>query len=156
LESIEKKVWDVNILAIYLVEDHPGNKYVSPVVKEGLKGAYIPVLIDILPIRAYWILERKWGIDPLKASHVIKDFLKKYDTPQLIPLKKETILKAFELAKKLNHDVYNCLYLAFARQVNAKTIITTDTDFENLCKAVDLKYENPVPRNILRMFKSYK
>ena len=54
----EKKVLDVNILAIFLVKDHPGNKYVSAVVEEGLRGAFIPIVMDILPVRAYWIMKK--------------------------------------------------------------------------------------------------
>ena len=60
---IKKKVWDVNVLAIYLVEDHPGHSCVAPVVERELRGEYIPVILDILPVRVYWVMERKWGID---------------------------------------------------------------------------------------------
>ncbi|MCD6510736.1 MAG: type II toxin-antitoxin system VapC family toxin [Thermoprotei archaeon] len=156
LENIEKKIWDVNVLAIFLVEDHPGNKYVSPTVEEGLRGAYIPILLDILPIRAYWILEKKWGINKKEAALAILDFLKKYDTPQFVPIRKEMILEAFKLSKELKHDVYDCIYLALAKQEKASTIITTDTDFEKLCQRTGLKYENPVPLEILKQFQCYK
>lgn len=155
-ESIERKVWDVNILAIFLVEDHPGNKYVSPVVKEGLKGAYVPILLDILPIRAYWILERKWGVGRKDAATAVLDFLRKYDIPQLTPLKKETVLEAFRLAEELNHDVYDCAYLALAKQAKAIAIVTTDTDFEKLCERAGLSYENPIPLDVLKRFQSYR
>ncbi len=57
-----KKVLDVNILAIFLVKDHPGNRYVSSVVEEGLRGAFIPLVMDILPVRSYWIMTKKWGV----------------------------------------------------------------------------------------------
>jgi len=154
--NIEKKVWDVNILAIFLVEDHPGNKYVSPIVEDGLKGSYIPILLDFLPIRVYWILERKWKISKEDAFLAVTKFLKSYDMPRLVSLKKDTILRAFKLAKELNHDVYDCIYLALAEQEKASTIITTDTDFEKLCETIGLKYENPVPMNVLKSFKSYK
>ena len=43
------------ILAIFLVEDHPGHDYVAPIVEAGLRGDYVPVMLDITPIRAYWI-----------------------------------------------------------------------------------------------------
>ena len=78
LANIERKVWDVNILAIYLVEDHPGNKYVTPIVDDGLRGVYIPILMDILPIRAYWIMERIWKINRDEAAEAIIDFLNKH------------------------------------------------------------------------------
>jgi len=153
--EIKKKVWDVNILAIYLVEDHPGNEYVSPIVEEGLRGEYIPILPDILPIRAYLILERKWNINKKEAMSVILEFLKKYDTPRYVSITKETLLRAFELSEKLKHDVYDCVYLALAEQERASAIITTDTDFEELCRRVGLEYENPVPLNVLKKFHRY-
>jgi len=155
-ENIERKIWDVNILAIFLVEAHPGHEYVSSIVEEGLRRAYIPILLDILPIRAYWILERKWGISKKEAEKAISDFLKKYNTPVYVPVKKETILEAFKLSKQLKHDVYDCIYLALAKQENTSTIITTDTDFQKLCQKTELKYENPIPPKILKRFQSYK
>ncbi len=54
----------------------------------------------------------------------------------------------------MRHDVYDCTYLAFAEQVGATTIITTDTDFKKLSGAVNIKYENLVPREVLKRFKS--
>jgi len=155
LGRVEKKVWDVNVLAIYLVEDHPGNEYVSEVVDRGLRGEYIPVLLDILPVRAFWIMERKWGIDRREAARSVIDFLRKYDVPQLVPLRRETILRAFELAEELNHDVYDCVYLALALQEGAVAIVTTDTDFERLCEAIGIRYENPVPLEVLKKFAGY-
>ena len=152
---MRKKVWDVNILAIFLVEDHPGHDYIAPVVESSLRGEYIPVMLDITPIRAYWIMERKWGIDREEASRAIIEFVRRYDTPLYVPLKKETILRSFELARSLKHDVYNCIYLALALQEGASSIITTDTDFERLCRAVGIRYENPVPAEVLRKFGAY-
>jgi predicted nucleic acid-binding protein len=153
LVNKDRKVWDVNILAIFLVEDHPGNKYISPIVEEGLKGAYTPILLDILPIRAYWIMEKRWECDKVESAQAIIDFLRKYERPVYVQLKKETIMRSFELANKLKHDVYDCVYLALAFQENASSIITTDTDFERLCREVGLKYVNPVPEKILTKFK---
>jgi len=156
LENIEKKVWDVNILAIYLVRDHPGNKYVTPIIESGLKGEYIPVLIDILPIRAYWIMEKKWKIEKGEAEASIRDFLEKYDNLLITKLTKETILNAFKLSKELRHDIYDTVYVSVAKSTNATTIITTDTDFKKLCKKTNLKYLNPIPPKILKKFKNYK
>ena len=44
LASRAKRVIDVNALAIFLVEDHPGNQYMTSTIEEGLRGAYIPVV----------------------------------------------------------------------------------------------------------------
>lgn len=148
----EKRVLDVNALAIFLVKDHPGNMFVSPVVEEGLKGAYIPILIDILPIRAYWIMTKKWGCHQTESAKAIEHFIRAYDRVCYAGLQKETIVKSFELAEKLKHDVFDCAYLAFALQERAKGIVTTDTDFEGICRQVGLEYVNPVPKNVLKRF----
>lgn len=149
----EKKVLDVNALAIFLVDDHPGNKYVSPVVEEGLRGAYIPLVMDILPVRAYWVMTRRWRCSEKESAEAILHFVKAYDRPQYPSLKKETMVESFKLAEELKHDVFDCVYLAFALQEGANAIITTDTDFERLCRRVKLEYLNPVPMEVLRRFK---
>lgn len=149
----EKKVLDVNALAIFLVNDHPGNKYVFPIVEEGLRGAYIPIIMDILPVRAYWIMARRWKCSEKESTEAILHFIKAYDRPQYPSLKKETMVESFKLAEELKHDVFDCVYLAFALQEDANAIITTDTDFERLCKRVGLEYNNPVPSEVLKRFK---
>lgn len=153
--SSEKRVLDINILAIFLVKDHPGNKHVSPIVEEGLRGAYTPLIMDILPIRAYWVMTKKWGCDQGESVKAVKHFIKEYDRPQYYRLHKETIIRSFELAEELKHDVYDCVYIAAALQENASAIITTDTNFEKLCKHMRLKYINPVPTEVLKHFKEW-
>jgi predicted nucleic acid-binding protein len=149
----QKLVFDVNALAIFLVKDHPGCKYVSPIVEKGLRGVYTPAVMDILPMRAYWIMTRKWGCPEKESSAAIKYFITEYDKPSYTSLKKETIVNGFKLAEKLNHDPFDCLYLAYAQQENAKGILSTDTDFEKLCNQIGLEYINPVPKEVLKQFK---
>jgi len=149
----ERRVLDVNVLAIFLVRDHPGNEYVSSVVEGGLRGAYIPLVMDILPVRAYWVMTRRWRCPEEESAEAIKHFIKAYDRPQYPSLKKEAVLESFRMAEELRHDVFDCVYLAFALQEQAGAIITTDTDFERLCKHVGLQYINPVPLEVLRHFK---
>ncbi|MGQ4834465.1 MAG: type II toxin-antitoxin system VapC family toxin [Candidatus Asgardarchaeia archaeon] len=157
MESIEKKILDINVFAIFFVEDHPGHKYVYPKIFDGLKGKYIPVIIDILPIRAYWILERKWGIERELARSAIFHFLKSYSEKyELICITNDLLTRAFELSKKLNHDPYDTIYLSAALSVNATAIITTDKDFKRLCKMTGIKYENPVPEDVLKKFYLFK
>jgi len=156
LASKERRVLDVNTLAIFLVEDHPGNQYVSPVLEEGLRGAYIPLVMDILPIRAYLVMTKKWECSEEESAKAVKHFIKEYDRPEYFCLHKQAIMRSFELAEELNHDVYDCVYVAAALQENASTIITTDTDFEKLCKRTRLRYINPVPAKVLKQFKEWK
>jgi predicted nucleic acid-binding protein len=152
----DRRVLDVNVLAIYLVRDHPGNEYVSPVVEDGLCGVYTPLVMDILPIRAYWIMTEKWGCDKRESAKAVKYFLENYDRPQYYCLQRQTIARSFELAEELKHDVYDCVYLTAAMQEDASAIITTDIDFQKLCRQLNLKYINPIPKEVLKRFKEWK
>lgn len=152
-DFVEKRVFDLSVLAVYLVKGHPGYERVFPVVSEGLMGAYIPVIPDFLPTRAYWIMTRRWGLPEDECAASIEEFLKTYMTPCYPGLSRETILKGFQLAGELRHDVFDCMYLALALQEKAAGIVTTDTDFEKLCKHVGLGYYNPVPKEVLKRFK---
>ena len=150
---MEKQVFDLNILAIYLVKGHPGFDCVSPVVEQGLRGAYIPLIMDFLPMRAFWIMTRRWGLPEKECSISIEHFINNYDMPRYPALSRETMLRGFQLAEDFKHDVFDCMYLALALQEKAAGIVTTDTDFEKLCNKAGLKYINPVPREVLRRFK---
>ena len=152
-KGVEKRVFDVNVLAIFLVRGHPGCGYVSPVVEAGLRGAYVPLVMDILPVRAYWVMTRRWGLPERESALAIEHFVKTYDVPRYPSLARETVLEGFRLAEELKHDVFDCMYVAFALQEEAKGIVTTDTDFERLCKHVGLDYVNPVPKEVLKRFK---
>ena len=150
---VEKRVFDLNILAVFLVKGHPGFEYVSPLVEDGLKGAYIPLIMDFLPMRAHWIMTKRWGLPEKSCAASIAYFLQTYDSPRYPSLTKETILEGFRLAQDLKHDVFDCMYLALALQEKAAAVVTTDADFERLCSRVGLKYINPVPKNVLKLFK---
>ena len=150
---VEKRVFDLNILAIYLVKGHPGFDCVSPVVEQGLRGAYIPLIMDFLPMRAFWIMTKRWGLPEKECSGSIEHFLNNYDMPLYPALSRETMLMGFKLAQDFKHDVFDCMYLAFALQEKAAAIITTDSDFEKLCNRLGLKYINPVPKEVLKRFK---
>jgi len=150
---VEKRVFDVNVLAVFLVKDHPGCEFVSPVVEAGLRGAYVPLLLDVSPVRTFWIMTRRWGLPERESALAIENFVKTYDMLRYVGLSRESILEGFRLAGKLRHDVYDCMYLALALQEKARGIVTTDTDFERLCKQTGLDYVNPVPREVLERFK---
>jgi predicted nucleic acid-binding protein len=150
---LEKRVFDLNILAIYLVKGHPGFECVSPIVEQGLRGAYIPLIMDFLPMRAYWIMTKRWGLPEKNCRTSIEHFLNTYDVPRYLCLSRETIVRGFQLAEDLKHDVFDCMYLALALQEKATGIVTTDTDFEKLCSPLGLEYINPVPREVLKRFK---
>lgn len=50
---------DVNVLVIFPVKNHLGNRYVSSVVEEGFRGAYVPLVMDVVTVRAFWIMTRR-------------------------------------------------------------------------------------------------
>ncbi|MDI6690528.1 MAG: PIN domain-containing protein [Candidatus Bathyarchaeota archaeon] len=151
----DRRILDVNVLAIYLVSDHPGNEHVSSIMEEGLSGVYTPLIMNILPIRTYWIMTEKWGCDKAESAKAVKYFVENYDRPHYYCLQRQTLTRSFELAEKLNHDIYDCVYLAAAIQENASAIITTDTNFQKLCKRVNLEYINPIPKEVLKRFKKW-
>lgn len=153
--DVDRRILDVNTLAIFFVEDHPGHRYVSPVVEDGLVGRYVPLILDILPLRAYWIMTAKWGCSKDDSANAITHFLEVYERPEYPVLQKVSVQESFRLAKELRHDVFDCAYLALARQESAKSIITTDTDFQRLCRRLKLEYQNPVPESVLRQFKAW-
>lgn len=147
---------DVNIFSIFLVKDHPANACVSEVMEQGVHGAFTPLVLDYLPIRAFWLMTSTWGCDKKASSRAILHFVKTYDRPQYFCLRKESISRSFELAQELRHDLYDCTYLAAALQEKANAILTTDTDFKRLCSRVNLEYVNPVPKKMLQKFGAWK
>jgi len=150
-----KYVIDINIMAIYLVENHPGYPYVSELIDSMISQGTKLILFDFLPFRVYWIMTSKWKIPKNEAADSISSFLN-IPNVSLICLETRDILHAFKLAKELHHDVYDIVYLVLVEKTSANGIITTDTDFKTLCEKIGIEYINPVPKNILKKFSSYK
>jgi len=148
------KLIDLNILAIFLVEDHPGHPYVDRAVSSGLAGEYRLLVPDQLPLRARWILTNRWGIDRLEADRALEDFLQ-HRRVRYLGASRTTLQRAFELSKTLRHDVYDTFYIALAMEYGASAVLTTDRDFRALCRKVHLEYENPVPDEVLRRFEAF-
>jgi predicted nucleic acid-binding protein len=98
-------------------------------------------------------MTRQWGCPEEESAEAVSHFVREYDRVRYSCLRRETIVESFGLAERLGHDVFDCVYLAFALQENAKGIVTTDTDFEKLCEKVGLEYVNPVPKEVLKRFK---
>ena len=156
MANSDKTLVDVNTLSIFLVEDHPGHSFVAPELEKGLKGQFVPLLLDILPIRAYWIMTRKWGCDKNQSEKAIRHFLDSYHTVEYVPVEKRIVHHAFDLARELHHDVFDTVYLSAAIHNKANAIMTTDTGFQGLCQRKSLRYVNPVPRSVLEKFAGWK
>jgi predicted nucleic acid-binding protein len=149
---MEKKVIDINCFSIYFVKNHPGFDHVKTAIDECLRGDFKLIVPEILPFRAFWVLTTKWGIPKDIAKTVIHEFVRNYSVPVYVGLTREGILQSLEYATMLKHDIYDCYYLALAKQEEAIAILTTDTDFQDLCEKVGLTYENPVPLDVLKEF----
>jgi len=146
---------DINAVAIYLVENHPGNKYISKVIDKFIVKGVELILFDFLPLRVYWILTSKWGVNKSDAMESILSFLK-LPNVKLYHVDKKDIEEAFNLANKIKHDVFDIVYAIIALKSGSSGIVTTDTDFEKICKFLNLEYINPVPLEALKKFKAFK
>ena len=145
------KLIDVDVLAIFLVEDHPGHRYVDPVVSAGLAGGYRLLVPGDLPLQARWLLTAEWGVPAAEADRAIEDFLEQRRVRYVSP-DRGTLQAAFALARRLRCDVADAAYLALARAHGASAFVTTDAGLRTLCEKAGIAYENPIPRAVLAEF----
>lgn len=141
---------DVNALAIYLVEDHPGHPYIEKELEPGLEGKRELLIFDYLPLRVHWVLTSKWRLPEAATRQAISSFLEQPVT--MISGDAETTKVTYRIAEEKRHDVFDCFYIALARKEGAHKLLTTDTDFRRLCQGEQFEYLNPVPRRVLAAF----
>lgn len=142
---------DLNSLAIQLVDDHPGHPYVAEELVPALTGDDTLLMFGYLPLRIQWVLE-DLEFDTVDARNAVSSLVQ-YPM-EFVDVDDETILSAYECSAEKNHDVYDCFYVALARQANADVLLTTDRDFEALCESEYFEYVNPVPEEVLKNFHS--
>jgi hypothetical protein len=147
--SSRRTLPDLNALSIQLIDDHPGHPYVAEELVPALTGEDTMLAFGYLPMRVQWILE-DIGFDTVEARNAVSSLLQ-YPM-EFVDADDETARIAYEISAEKNHDVYDCFYLALARQSNADELVTTDRDFERLCENEDFEYVNPVPEGILEDF----
>jgi PIN domain. len=140
---------DLNALAIQLIDDHPGHPYVADELVPALRGSETLLVFGYLPLRVQWLLE-DLDFETVEARNAVNSLLG-YPI-EFIDSDEATVRAAYEISAEKNHDVYDCFYLALARQVEADRLITTDRDFEELCAAEPFEYVNPVPESVLTEF----
>lgn len=145
----ERVLADLNAAAIRLVDDHPGHPYIAEALDSAITGADTFLTFGYLPLRIQWILE-DLGFEPVDARNAVTSFLQQ--PLEFVPIDADTVLDAYEVSAAKNHDVYDCFYIALARQADADAIVTTDRDFEALCADEPFKYVNPVPDEVLDRF----
>ncbi|MFC6757547.1 MULTISPECIES: type II toxin-antitoxin system VapC family toxin [Haloarcula] len=142
---------DINALSIQLVDDHPGHEYVASELVPALEGERTLLMFGYLPLRVQWVLE-DIGFETVEARNAVSSLLQ-YPM-ESTTVDTQTVLDAYEISAEKNHDVYDCFYIALARQSEADRVVTTDRDFERLCADESFEYVNPVPEAVLSEFHS--
>ncbi|MCL9814642.1 type II toxin-antitoxin system VapC family toxin [Natranaeroarchaeum aerophilus] len=140
---------DVNALSIQLIDDHPGHPYVAERLVPALHGEETLLLFGYLSLRVQWVLE-DLGLSTVDARNAVSSLLQ-YPV-ECVDSTPDIVLDAYEISAEKNHDVYDCFYIALARQADADEIVTTDRDFEALCDDETFEYTNPVPEDVLSEF----
>lgn len=147
--TTQRVLTDLNVLAIQLVEDHPGHSYVAEELVPTLQGQHQLLLFGYLPLRVQWVLE-DMGFETVAARNAVSSLLQ-YPM-EFLDVDGETVRSAYEISAEKNHDVYDCFYLALAREAEADRLVTTDRDFDTLCSSEPFEYVNPVPDDVLEQF----
>ena len=140
---------DINALSIQLIDDHPGHPYITETLGPALRGEETLCLFGYLPLRVQWVLE-DLGFETVVARNAISSLLA--HPMEFLDSDAQTVLDAYEISAAKNHDVYDCFYIALAREADVDRIVTTDRDFEQLCQNEPFVYDNPVPESVLEEF----
>jgi predicted nucleic acid-binding protein len=134
---------DVNILAIGLTDDHPAYDDVYPWIEETLDGPNVLLVLDYYPLRAQFIMTRRFGVEPVAARNAVQSLVR--SPARVVGATDTTVLDAYDISAEKNHDVYDSFLLALAWSYDADYLLTTDTDFGELCETDDVTYQNPIP-----------
>lgn len=140
---------DINALAIQLIDDHPGHRYVDEQLAPALQGDHTLLMFGYLPLRVQWVLE-DLGFPTIQARNAVTSLLQ-YPM-ESAGVEPDTLLDAYDISAEKNHDVYDCFYIAIAREASVDRLVTTDRDFEELCESEPFEYTNPVPEEVLSEF----
>lgn len=134
---------DVNVLAIGLTDDHPAYDDVHPWIQDALDGPNTLLVFDYYPLRAQYLMTQSFGVDTVDARNAIQSLVQ--SPARVVSATEATILAAYDISADTNHDVYDSFIVALARSYEADYLITTDTDFDELCDGEDVNYVNPIP-----------
>jgi predicted nucleic acid-binding protein len=134
---------DVNVLAIGLTDDHPAYDDVSPWIHNALDGPNVLLLFNYYPLRAQYLMTNSFGVNTVDARNAIQSLVQ--SPARIVGATDTTILDAYAISAEKNHDVYDSFLLALAHSYDADYLLTTDTDFEDLCEGENVNYANPIP-----------
>lgn len=134
---------DVNVLAIGLTDDHPAYEDVSPWIRDALDGPNVLLVFDYYPFRAQYLMTNQFGVDTVAARNAVQSLVR--SPARIVGATETTLLDAYEISAEKNHDVYDSFLVALAREYEADYLITTDSDFDDLCEGEHTTYVNPIP-----------
>lgn len=134
---------DVNVLAIGLTEDHPAHDDVYPWVQNALDGPNVLLVFDYYPLRAQYLMTSNFGVDAVAARNAVQSLVQ--SPARIVSATETTLVEAYEISARKNHDVYDSFILSLARAYDADYLLTTDDDFDELCDGEDVTYTNPIP-----------
>jgi predicted nucleic acid-binding protein len=134
---------DVNILAVGLTDNHPAHDNVYPWIADALDGPNALLVFDYYPLRAQYIMIQQFGVNPVDARNAVQSLVQ--SPARIISATDTTVLDAYEISADKNHDVYDSFLIALARSYDVDYLVTTDTDFNELCATEDVTYRNPIP-----------
>jgi len=134
---------DVNVLAIGLTDNHPAYDDVSPWIRDALDGPNVLLVFDYYPLRAQYLMTSQFGVDTVAARNAVQSLVR--SPARIVGATETTILDAYELSAETGHDVYDSFIVALAREYDADYLVTTDSDFDDLCDGEHVTYVNPIP-----------
>ena len=143
LPTVETILTDVNVVAIALTDDHPAHEDVYPWIQNAIDGPNVLLLFDYYPLRAQYLMTSTFGVDAVAARNAIQSLVR--SPARIVNATETTLLEAYEISAEKNHDVYDSFILALAGAYDADYLITTDSDFDELCEDEDVTYVNPIP-----------
>lgn len=136
---------DVNVLAIALTENHPAYEDVFPWIENALDGPNVLLVFDYYPLRAQYIMTSDFGVDAVAARNAVQSLVR--SPARVVSANGTTLLEAYDISAEKQHDVYDSFVLALARAYDADCLLTTDSDFEDLCVDETVNYINPIPED---------
>jgi predicted nucleic acid-binding protein len=143
---------DLNALAMFFVGDHPGHEYVRETLEPVFEGRDTLVLFGYQPIRLHWVLE-DMGVSRRQAGNKVCSLVQR--PIEWLQVDATLTLDSYAVSSEKEHDLYDCFYVALARQADVDAIVTTDRDFESLCRDESFEYCNPVPEDVLEQFGAF-
>lgn len=134
---------DVNVLAIGLTDDHPAHDDVYPWIRDALDGPNVLLIPDYYPLRAQSIMTNNFETSTVAARNAVRSLVR--SPARIVGAPESALLEAYDISAEKNHDVYDSFILSLARAHDADYLLTTDTDFDELCDGEAVRYVNPIP-----------